>query len=98
MAMAAERTIPVVLELGGKNAVLVFADADLDRLVEDLADGAFGNSGQVCSAAAKLLVEESVADALVERLHARASRITVGPGRDDLDLGPLISAGAATPR
>ena len=59
MAMAAERTIPVVLELGGKNAVLVFADADLDRLVEDLADGAFGNSGQVCSAASKLLVEES---------------------------------------
>ena len=56
MAMAAERTIPVVLELGGKNAVLVFADADLDRLVEDLADGAFGNSGQVCSAASKLLV------------------------------------------
>ena len=91
MAMAAERTIPVVLELGGKNAVLVFADADLDRLVEDLADGAFGNSGQVCSAASKLLVEESIADALVERLHARASRITVGPGRDDRDLGPVVS-------
>ena len=91
MAMAAERTIPVVLELGGKNAVLVFADADLDRLVEDLADGAFGNSGQVCSAASKLLVEETIADALVERLHARASRITVGPGRDDRDLGPLVS-------
>lgn len=91
MAMAAERTIPVVLELGGKNAVLVFADADLDRLVEDLADGAFGNSGQVCSAASKLLVEESIADALVERLHARAARITVGAGRDDRDLGPVVS-------
>jgi aldehyde dehydrogenase (NAD+) len=91
MAMAAERTIPVVLELGGKNAVLVFADADLDRLVEDLADGAFGNSGQVCSAASKLLVEESIADTLVERLHARASRITIGPGCDDRDLGPVVS-------
>jgi aldehyde dehydrogenase (NAD+) len=91
MAMAAERTIPVVLELGGKNAVLVFADADLDRLVEDLADGAFGNSGQVCSAASKLLVEARVADVLVERLHARAARITVGPGREDRDLGPVVS-------
>ena len=91
MAMAAERTKPVVLELGGKNAVLVFADADLDRLVEDLADGAFGNSGQVCSAASKLLVEASIADELVERLHARAARITVGAGREDRDLGPIVS-------
>lgn len=92
MAMAAERTVPVVLELGGKNALIAFADADLDRLVEDLADAAFGNSGQVCSAASRLLVEETVADGLVERLRARAARITVGPGRDDPDIGPLVSA------
>lgn len=92
MAAAALRTLPVVLELGGKNPVLVFADADLECLVEDLADGAFGNSGQVCSAASRLLVEEGVADELVERLAARAALITVGPGVDDRDIGPVVSA------
>lgn len=83
---------PVVLELGGKNALLVFPDADLDRLVEDLADAAFGNAGQVCSACSRLLVDERIADPLVERIAARAARITVGPPADDPDLGPLVSA------
>ena len=91
MAMAAERTIPVVLELGGKNAVLVFADADLDRLVADVMEGAFENAGQICSSSSKLLVEASIADEVAERLKARAARITVGPGRDDPDLGPVVS-------
>ena len=91
MAMAAERTIPVVLELGGKNAVLVFADADLDRWSSDLIDGAFGNSGQVCSAASKLLVEDEHRRR-VGRATARArGGITVGAGRDDPDLGPVVS-------
>jgi aldehyde dehydrogenase (NAD+) len=71
--------------------VLVFEDADLDRLVEDVADGAFGNSGQVCSACSRLLVAPKIASELVERLVARAERITVGPGRDDPDIGPLVS-------
>ena len=92
MAAAAIGPKPVVLELGGKNPLIVFADADLDRLVEDLADAAFGNSGQVCSACSRLLVEGPIADELTERLAARASTITVGPGRDDKDIGPLISA------
>ena len=91
MAAAASGPKPVVLELGGKNPVLVFADADLDRLVEDVADGAFGNSGQVCSACSRLLVAEPIFDELVDRLAARAARITVGPGRDDPDIGPLVS-------
>jgi aldehyde dehydrogenase (NAD+) len=92
MAMAAERTIPVVLELGGKNAVLVFADADLDRLVADIIEGAFENAGQICSSASKLLVEAGIADEVAERLAARAARLAVGPGRDDPDLGPVVSA------
>lgn len=91
MAAASEGPKPVVLELGGKNPVLVFEDVDLDRLVEDVADGAFGNSGQVCSACSRLLVEPSIATELVERLVARAEKITVGPGRDDPDIGPLVS-------
>ncbi len=91
MAAAATGPKPVVLELGGKNPVLVFADADLDRLVEDVADGAFGNSGQVCSACSRILVEDAIADALTEQLTARAAKISVGPGRDDPDIGPLVS-------
>ena len=91
MAAAASGPKPVVLELGGKNPVLVFADADLDRLTEDVADGAFGNSGQVCSACSRLLVAEPIFAELVDRLAARAARITVGPGRDDPDIGPLVS-------
>ncbi len=91
MASAATGPKPVVLELGGKNPLLVFADADLDRLVEDVADGAFGNSGQVCSACSRILAEETIADALTERLAARAGKISVGPGRDDPDIGPLVS-------
>ena len=91
MAAAASGPKPVVLELGGKNPVLVFADADLDRLVEDVADGAFGNSGQVCSACSRLLVAAEIADEVADRLAARAGRISVGPGRDDPDIGPLVS-------
>jgi aldehyde dehydrogenase (NAD+) len=92
MAAAADGLKPVVLELGGKNPLLVFPDADLDRLAEDLADGAFGNTGQVCSACSRLLVAPSIADELVERVRARAERVTVGPGREDPDIGPLVSA------
>ncbi len=92
MAAASSGPKPVVLELGGKNPLIVFADADLDRLVEDLADAAFGNSGQVCSACSRLLVEASIAGELTERLATRAAKITVGPGRDDKDIGPLVSA------
>ncbi|MFO1068372.1 MAG: aldehyde dehydrogenase family protein [Geminicoccaceae bacterium] len=92
MALAALRTLPVVLELGGKNPLLVFPDADLDRLVEDLADASFGNSGQVCSSASRLLVHADIADRLVERLAGRARRVTVGAGIDDRDIGPVVSA------
>jgi aldehyde dehydrogenase (NAD+) len=91
MRMAAAGPKPVVLELGGKNPLIVFADADLDRLVEDIADGAFGNSGQVCSACSRILAEASVAAELCARIAERAARISVGPGLDDCDIGPLVS-------
>ena len=91
MAAASAHLTPVVLELGGKNAIIVFADADLDRLVEDVADGAFGNSGQVCSSCSRILCERSIAAQLAERLCERARKITVGRGIDDPDIGPLVS-------
>ena len=88
---AAQGIKPVVLELGGKNPMIVFADADLDRAAFDTVDGAFGNSGQVCSSSSRLLLHKSIREPFLERLAAHAAKLTVGPGLDDRDLGPLVS-------
>ncbi len=92
MTMAAERTRPVVLELGGKNPMLVFADADLERAAADVIEGAFDNSGQVCSSSSRLLVSPEIKDDLIDLVRAKAKALRVGPGREDPDLGPLVSA------
>jgi acyl-CoA reductase-like NAD-dependent aldehyde dehydrogenase len=91
-ANAAQGLKPVVLELGGKNPMIVFDDADLDRAAFDALDGAFGNSGQVCSSMSRFLVQRSVREAFVAKLVEGAARITVGRGLDNCDLGPLVSA------
>ncbi len=82
----------VVLELGGKNPMIVFADADLDRAVAAAIEGGFDNTGQVCSSSSRLIVERSIKDAFLERLVARAETLVTAPGVDDRDLGPLVSA------
>jgi acyl-CoA reductase-like NAD-dependent aldehyde dehydrogenase len=89
---AAEGIKPVVLELGGKNPMIVLADADLDRAAFDAVDGAFGNSGQVCSSSSRLLLHRSIRDEFLERLTAHARKLTIGPGVEDRDVGPLASA------
>jgi aldehyde dehydrogenase (NAD+) len=82
----------VTLELGGKSANIVFPDADLDAAARAASAGIFFNSGQVCSAGSRILVHESVHDALVERLKARADTIRVGDPRDvTTAMGPLVS-------
>ena len=91
-ANAARGLKPAVLELGGKNSVIVLPNADLERAVTDVLDGAFGNSGQVCSAASRLLLHHSIHDEFLDRLGHAASRLTLGPGLADCDLGPLASA------
>lgn len=83
---------PAVLELGGKNAMIVAADADLDRVIEDVMMGGFENAGQVCSSSSRLLVARAVADEVAERLAARAAALRVGPALDDPELGPVVSA------
>lgn len=88
---AAQRVIPAVLELGGKSPQIVFADADLDTAAEFVAKAILQNAGQTCSAGSRLLVAESVHDALVDKVLQRFARVTMGPGRDDPALGPLIS-------
>lgn len=89
---AAEHITPVVTELGGKSPQIVFADADLDDVAEQVVTGFTANSGQYCDAGSRLLVERSVQDELVARIVDRTAALSIGPGIDDEDLGPLVSA------
>ncbi|MFX1738825.1 aldehyde dehydrogenase family protein [Paraburkholderia sp. A1RI_3L] len=83
----------VTLELGGKSANVIFADANLDQAVRAAASGIFFNTGQVCSAGSRILAHRDVYDDVVERLAARAKAIRVGdPSGRDTSMGPLVSA------
>ncbi|MDX2546042.1 aldehyde dehydrogenase [Streptomyces sp. WI04-05B] len=89
-ASAAANLTPLSLELGGKSPLLVFADADLELAV-DLAVEQYDNAGQVCLAATRILVEESIADEFTRRFVDKATRLTQGDPRDEAtDLGPNI--------
>ena len=93
MAAAAGTVKKVALELGGKNPNIVFADADLEVALDYALTAVFLHSGQVCSAGARLVVEESIHDELVDALVARAGRIRLGgPFDDKAETGPLTSA------
>ena len=84
----------VALELGGKNPNIIFADADLTAAVDNALTAVFLHSGQVCSAGARLLVEESIHDRVVDEIVRRAERIRLGGPFDPLaETGPLISVG-----
>jgi len=90
-ASAATNVTPVSFELGGKSPLLVFDDADLDLAV-DLAVEQFDNSGQVCLAAVRMLVQENVYDEFRAKFLAKAATITQGDSRDETtDIGPLVS-------
>ncbi|HET6203728.1 MAG TPA: aldehyde dehydrogenase family protein [Planctomycetota bacterium] len=84
----------VTLELGGKSPNVVFADADLDAAAKGALTGIFYNKGEVCAAGSRLLVEESVHDAFVEKLVQKAGTLTVGDPRDKKTrMGPVASKG-----
>jgi betaine-aldehyde dehydrogenase len=92
-AMAAPTVKKVALELGGKNPNVVFADADFDTAVDFALTAIFLHSGQVCSAGARLIVQDELHDALVDEIVRRAEQIRIGgPFDDDAETGPLISA------
>ncbi len=94
---AARRFVPATLELGGKGPVIVFPDADLDRVARGIGYGIFSNAGQMCWAASRLLVHESLRAALVDRVRAAAEALKLGPGWEDgVEMGPLVSAEQAT--
>ncbi|GAA1912113.1 aldehyde dehydrogenase family protein [Streptantibioticus ferralitis] len=93
MAAAAATVKKVALELGGKNPNVVFADADFEAAVDFALTAVFLHSGQVCSAGARLVVEDSLHDAFVDEVVRRARRIRLGgPFDDEAETGPLISA------
>ncbi|WP_216205625.1 aldehyde dehydrogenase family protein [Amycolatopsis aidingensis] len=94
IAAAAAATVKkVALELGGKNPNVVFADADFETAVDYALTAIFLHSGQVCSAGARLIVEESIHDAFVDEVVRRAELIRLGgPFDPDAETGPLISA------
>lgn len=87
--------LPLLLELGGKDAAIVLSDADLDRAAADIVAGAFSYSGQRCTAVKRVLVSEPVADALAGRIAERTNRLTVGRPEDNSDVIPLIDTPSA---
>ncbi len=92
MRAAAETLTPVVLELGGKDPMIVLEDADVDLAARGAVWGAFANAGQVCASVERAYVQEGVAGAFVDRVVAEAQQLKVGrhdePG---VDVGPLVS-------
>jgi aldehyde dehydrogenase (NAD+) len=89
---SAEHVKPVLLELGGKSPQIVFAESDLDRAASEVVRGIYTNTGQYCDAGSRLLAEESIREPLVDKIIRHAREITLGPGMENPDMGPLVSA------
>jgi acyl-CoA reductase-like NAD-dependent aldehyde dehydrogenase len=94
MALAARNITRVSLELGGKSANVVFADADMDTAIERSVWSVFGNTGQDCCARSRVFVERTVYDDVVATMAKRTDELRVGPPlAEETELGPMISAG-----
>ena len=83
-----------ILEMGGKDAIIVADDADLDAAVEGVAASAFGFQGQKCSACSRAIVDNSLYDTFLERLAARVKQIRIGDPAENAPAGPVINSGA----
>ncbi len=94
MRGAAEQVKRITLELGGKSANIVFADADVERAAATAPYGVFDNAGQDCCARSRILVQRSVLDTFLEHFEAAVKRVVVADPRDEAtEMGPLVSAG-----
>ena len=92
MATAARDIKTISLELGGKSPIVVFADTPIEEAVEWIMFGIFWNQGEVCSATSRVLIEENIYDAVLERLATEVAKIKIGHGLEDgVLLGPLVS-------
>lgn len=87
--------VPMLMELGGKDAALVLKDADLEKTADNIVSGAYSYSGQRCTAVKRVLVEETIADELVLELKERVEKLKVGNPEDEVDITPLINNEAA---
>ena len=83
-----------VLEMGGKDSIIVSADADLDQAVEGVVASAFGFSGQKCSACSRAIVEEPLYEVFIERVRERVEGLTVGDPAENPNMGPVVNEGA----
>ncbi len=91
--IAAEKLMPVTLELGGKSPTIVFDDADIDHAVNGVLFGIFSSSGESCIAGSRLFVHESIHDAFLDRLVQKAAALRVGdPAEPTTQMGPLITS------
>merc|ERR1740130_1847001 len=89
---AANRLVPSCVELGGKGAIVVFDDADVNSTVDWIMVGIFLNAGQCCSATSRLLVQSGIAPKILERLTSKARSLRIGDTlAEDTQLGPLTS-------
>ncbi|CAN1328289.1 NADP-dependent glyceraldehyde-3-phosphate dehydrogenase [Linum perenne] len=87
--------IPLQMELGGKDACIVLEDADLDLVAANIIKGGFSYSGQRCTAIKVVLVMESAADSLVEKVKAKVAKLRVGAPEDDADITPVVTESSA---
>ena len=83
-----------ILEMGGKDAIIVDADADLDSAVEGVAQAAFGFQGQKCSACSRAIIDERIYDKFLEKLKNRVERLTIGDPAENVNMGAVINEGS----
>lgn len=88
---AMANVVPSTLELGGKSPNIVFADCDIDKAVEGVVRSIIQNAGQTCSAGARLLIEEPFKETFLKHVIEKFRRLTIGPGIQDKDLGPILN-------
>jgi aldehyde dehydrogenase (NAD+) len=92
MQACAENLVPVHLELGGKSPQVVLRDAPLEKAIPTIVRGITLNTGQICAAGSRVVVDESIRERVVEGLAAGFAKVRVGPWHEEVDMGPLISA------
>ena len=91
MRSAADHVTRLILELGGKSPLVVFADCDIDAAINGVIEAIYENAGQICSAGSRLVLDRAIADAFLNRLVARVREFKLGHGLTNPDLGPVNS-------
>jgi len=91
MRAAAGNVVPTVMELGGKSAALVFEDANIESVVENVKAGIFENSGQVCDSMDRIVVQDKIYDEVIDAVKTMTESLSMGPGLEDHDITPLVS-------